>query len=292
MINLAPWYYRKLLGSNSIIEIPNYYKITLLDKSTQFEAVVSLNKILKPEWVSSSNIYKNCDGSGTDKFKNVAVYKAISEALERLAFYELAEVAEKEYLFDLNPTTTGMAAFPYFNCKFARINARNEAIERWAIHEFNRNKLPLINHSSTIRGLGHYEIVTPFSSSKVSLLFYKFTNFYVYGFAGGNTLSHSFERALIELDRNIRVLNKFYSQNENILNNINDKRILFFSTSDGFQCFNDKVKSSPKVIKSIYPKKICDKELKGHWNEYTKVWRYLLDNSYCDNFIDESFFMF
>lgn len=292
MINLAPWYYRKLLLLNSIIEKPNYYQVTLLNHSTQFEAVISLNNKLRPDWVSSSQIYKNCDGSGTDQYKNIAVYKAISEALERLAFYELVEIAEKEYLFDLNPTTTGMAAFPYLNCSLARRNAQNEGIERWAIHEFNRCHLPIINHHNKITGLNHYEIVTPFNLTKVSLLSYKSNDFYVYGFAGGRDLSHSFERALIELDRNIRVLKKFYSQKQLPPNNINDKRILFFSTKEGFEYFNEKIKSSSNNIKNNNPKIICDKELKGYWSSYTKVWRYLLENSYCGDLTDERFFMF
>lgn len=292
MINLAPWYYRNLLEENSVIEKPKFYKLQLLDNSNQYEAVVYLNENLRPSWISKSDIYTNCDGSGTSEFKNVAVYKAISEALERLAFYELANLEEKKYSFDLNPTTTGMAAFPHYSYEPARKNAINEAVERWAIHEFNKNSLPLIQHENSIKNLMHYEIITPFST-KVSLLVVKDNDVYVYGFAGGNNLKHSFNRALIELDRNRRVIYKFNNSEKNLKpENINDKRLIFFSTDIGFQFFNEKIKNAPRHIKNTIPKILCDQELKGYWNKYTKVWRYLLEDSYFPCHEDHTFFMF
>lgn len=294
MINLASWYYRNLLNDNLLIEAPEFFEVKLLNNVEQFEAVVSLKNNLRPSWVANSEIYKNCDGSGTALFKNIAVYKAISEALERLTFYELADLSAKEFCFDVNPTTTGMAAYPHFNPAKARVNAKAEAIERWAIHEFNKSNLPIKSHISCIKNFNHYEIITPFNDVKVSLLAFFNGRFYIYGFAGGKNLRHSFDRALIELDRNLRVLTKSYQKTTTYdeFKSATDRTIFYFSTQEGYFNFKNKIDSSPNSIININPKILCDKEMKGKWNTYTKVWRYLLDESYFDYKNDHTFFMF
>ena len=91
MLNLAPWYYKKLFTENDIINKIEYFEIDLITKVHQFEAVAFLKDNLVPNWVGKSQIYKNCDGSGTSSHKNIAVYKSISEALERLAYYQLVD---------------------------------------------------------------------------------------------------------------------------------------------------------------------------------------------------------
>lgn len=293
MINLSPWYYRNLLVSNSLITSPEFFEVDLLDNTHSYEAIIYLKDHLRPSWVSTSVIYKNCDGSGTAIYKNIAVYKAISEALERLAFYELADTDEANYCFDLNPTTTGMAAYPFFSCLPARKNAMTEAVERWAIHEFNRSKLPITTHPNAVEGLTHYELLTPFANCRVSLLSYKSDDIYVYGFAGGQNLKHSFDRALVELDRNIRVLNSFKKKKiSTSFESSNDRAIFYYSTEEGFQNFLEKILKASKSIINSNPKVLCDKELKGEWSQYTKVWRYLLEDSYFDCRQDHSFFMF
>ncbi len=292
MINLAPWFYRNLLGENELITSPVFFEVNLIDGTHNFEAAVTLKESLRPSWLEHSKIYRNGDGSGTDQYKNVAVYKAISETLERLAFYEMVDTHEKEFSFDTNPTTTGMAAFPYFNSSSARKNAKAEAIERWAIHEFNKSRVPISSIQSNIPHLKHYEIHTPFKEVTVSLLVYKINDFYVYGFAGGSSLNHSFTRALVELDRNIRVMSKSYEKKNQDFTATVDKTIYYFSTDAGNQKFNSLIESSPKKIINTNPKILCDKELIGPWTKYTKVWRYLLEDSYFNCSSDSTFFMF
>ncbi|MBC7429886.1 MAG: hypothetical protein H7336_14830, partial [Bacteriovorax sp.] len=228
------------------------------------------------------------------KYKNVAIYKAISEALERLAFYETGEKEEKNFCFDLNPTTTGLAAFPHFNSNQARLNAKAEAIERWAIHEFNRSRLPVNAKYTTIKKLNYYEILTPFKEIVVTLLSFHHENFYAYSFAAGINSQHSFDRALIELDRNIRVLKKSKEENRkyNDASPGVDKTILYFSTEEGYSTFQNYIERSPSRITNTFPIVICDKELKGYWTQYAKVWRYLLEDSYFNCTTDHTFFMF
>ena len=294
MISLAPWYYRKLLGENEIIESPEFFEIVHLSGHKLFEAVVSLKPAHRPNWAKSSKIYRNAEGSGTSEFKNIAVYKAISEALERWAFYLCVDDREKEFRFDDNPTTCGMAAFPSLLSKSARKIAKAEAIERYAIHQFNKSQLPIIEHQTYFPNLKHYQIVVPDNDIKVSLLSYLKDGFYIYSFAGGYNLEESFSRAMTELDRNDRVMTKAYSSNKkfNELEEAVDRTIFFYSTHEGYQNFSELINKAPKRISNSNPKILCDKEMKGEWNEYTKIWRYLIEDSYFKCHEDHTFFMF
>ncbi len=210
MTSLAPWFYRKLLGDNNIINPPVFYEVTTLSGDKMSEAACTLNLLLKPNWISVSSIYSNRDGSGTSPYQNIAVYKAISEALERWAFYGTADSDEAtKYCFDINPSTTGMAAYPGFTARNARKNAILEATERWALHEFWRGNLPIREHESKIENLKHFEIITNIQEVRISLVCYKSENYYLYAFAADKFLNKSFEHALVELARNIRVMKKW-----------------------------------------------------------------------------------
>ena len=294
MISLAAWYYRILLSENDLIEKINYFEVGQLDGNRHHEALVFLKNKHLPKWLSHSELYSCCDGTGTSLYKNIAVYKAISEALERWAFYVTTESNESnKFCFDINPSTTGMAAYPGITTKGARKNAIVEASERWALHEFWRGNLPVIEHETNIQNLLHYEIVSEMNKVKVSLVSYKTESQYLYGFAADRTLTESFEHALVELARNIRVLNKFNKENINFnsFKDISDKRLIYFSTPEGNDLFNIKVQSAPKAPLTS-PKLICDLEIKGPWNQYTKVWRYLYADSYPDSETDHTIFMF
>jgi hypothetical protein len=290
MINLAPWYYRNLLGKeNAIIEPLEFYEVTLLNNTHQFEASALLKPTLRPSWLKHSELYRNTDGSGADIYKNIAIYKAISEALERWAFYE--SVDTEKYCFDSNPTTTGMAAFPHYSSFDSRLNAKAEAVERWAIHEFNRFNLPILLHS-TFNNLNHYEIITPFKGVVVTLLEYWNGIYYSYGFAGGKNKNHSYLKALTEMDRNVRVLGKVKDFNFTNFQDTVDKTLVYFSTKEGNEHFAEMIKKAPKYIKNETPIVLCDTEILGPWTQYTKVWRYLIENSYYDCRESSQFFMF
>jgi hypothetical protein len=291
---LAPWFYRSLLVENSILECPETFTVEVLNNKNYHEALCSLKKELKPDWISPSTIYSGKDGSGTSQYKNIAVYKAISETLERWAFYEVADSKDaNKFSFDLNPSTTGLAAYPGLSAKKARENAIIEAQERWALQEFWRGNLPIVEHLNKVENLHHFEILTDMKQVRISLLSYQSGSQFLYAFAGDNSLENSFEHALIELSRNMRVMSKFKKESKNYekFEEISDKRLMFFSTPEGNNLFKDKINSAPKSQKTK-PTLICDKELTGPWNQYTKVWRYLYDNSYPDSDSDHTIFMF
>ena len=290
MLNLSPWYYRNLISERVIIVKNDIYDIELFDGKKYFESNAFLNPELRPQWLGKSKIYKDCDGSGTDKYKNIAVYKGISEALERYAFYQSADLQEKEFCFDLNPTTTGMAAFPHFSVKFARENARKEAVERWAIHQFNHGLIPVIQRKD-FGSINVYELSTPFYDLKTCVLHLKNNDQHVYSFATDSSISKAIEKAQIELSRNKAVLEKLKLFEKDALETV-DRTLAFYASSEGFEKFNTLVKSAPDSIVNINPKILCDKELIGPWTKYTKVWRYLLEDSYFDCSKDQTFFMF
>lgn len=292
MFNLAPWYYRNLVEDKAIIDKIEYYQVELFDGMKYFESNVFLNQQLVPNWLSKSEIYKNCSGTGTDKFKNISVHKAISESLERLAFFQAIELKQKKYFFDIVPTTNGMAAFPHFLTKYARTNARQEAIERWAIHEFNRNHLPVKSQKLDYPNLVAYELIVPFKDVKVCILSLQENDFYTFAFAAGVNFEKAIDRAKIELNRNRTVIKKVMDKGLAEFNETVDKTLFFFASEEGNQKFQELVSKAPKTIKNDNPKVLCDLEMVGPWTEYTKVWRYLLEDSYFDCSKDHTFFMF
>lgn len=290
----TPFFYRNLLKVNDVIQDVECYDVTLIDGMHLFESVAFLNAKLKPHLNNFSDIYTSGDGAGSSKYQNIAIYKAISEALERWAFYATADSEnEKVFCFDENPSTTGMAAYPGLTARMARKNAILEAQERWALHEFWRGNLPVVEHKTNIKDLIHYEIGTSFDDVHISLLSYKSDAQFLYAFAADSSLTKSFEHALIELARNIRVMDKFKKENKifSEFNDISDKRLFYFSTQEGNDLFNSKINSSPSSP-SVSAQLICDKEIKGPWSEYTRVWRYLYANSFPDSDTDHTFFMF
>jgi hypothetical protein len=294
IFNLAPWYYRDFLQdqSNSIFDKISVCEVKLIDGNTNWEAVTKLNDKKLPNWFVPSSIYSANDGSGTSKFKNIAIHKAISEGLERWAFYFSIDEFPREFCFNVDPSTAGMAAFPERFSRNSRGNAYIEATERWCIQEFWNSKLPVIEHHSVIKNMKHFEILSEVSNVRVSLLHYFNGDKNIFGFAGGNTLEKSYRHALVELSRNNFVFNNLKANtNFNQLTEIYDKRIYFFSTEQGVKIFNEKIMSAPKSI-LITPKLICDKEIPGPWSKYAKVWRCLFENSIFDNLTDHTFFMF
>lgn len=290
-MNLAPFYYRNLIENKQIISDVIFYNVTLLDGKKLIEASTTLNQKLRPSYISVSEIYSKSDGGGTSKNKNVAIYKSLSEALERWAFYDKVDSDEShKYAFDINPSTCGMAAFPSLTSARAKENAMMEAVERFAIHQFNFMKLPIVKHHCEVSKLSHYEIITPFDNLHVSLLMYDNAGQFLYSFACRKHLNESFEHALVELARNMRVTKKIFNKKIE-LTGISDKRLQFYSSDEGKDKFESLLGNAPRNI-SVKATLICNTEITGPWSKYTKVWRTLFADSYAQDHNDETYFMF
>ncbi|MCK5883580.1 MAG: hypothetical protein KAG61_07825 [Bacteriovoracaceae bacterium] len=226
--------------------------------------------------------YGKVDGTGTDKHKNIAIYKAVSEALERYAFYSILERSDaKRFGFDIEPTTTGLAAFPGITKIAARKISNFEAIERWALSEWWQGRLSI---DSTNKKKNIIEIQTPFTESKtvVTWNYINHINLVAYGFATESSLSKASKKAKVEMSRNIEILEKISKKQLTTaeLNNYNpvDLRLIYFAKEHGHKLFLDKICQSEKnIIQVERPRKIINCELTGPWSTFTTVWRTLYE---------------
>lgn len=268
-------------------------------------ASVYLSASLRPSWHQELRLYGNADGGGTHLVRNTACYIAISESLERWAFYSECEGARgKEFGFDWEPTTTGMAAFPGFTNHGARVRAANEAAERWSLVEWWLGRLPSRLVSDTGGTEGALEIICPLPHCAVAIV-WRACSFggLAFGFAGGTTLKEALQRARIEQDRNINVLEAFVRETGQqpgsyALDKLSadaERRLVFFASEAGKELFHARMDQSRKLAAlPPVPRKLVDCEIPGPWTRYAGVWRTLYEPT-SDTYLDETlndFFLF
>lgn len=269
-LSLGAWKYRSILSkSGGPIERLASREIQL-PTGQAFEVLA----YLKPELteVSQHQIYGSADGSGTDKRFSVACNKAISEALERWAFYNLCDSEHaKLYGFDREPSTTGMAAFPGLFRNSAKRIAYFEAIERWSLTWWWENGLP----SRRLDQINGIELITPWSSESSTVILWTDKAPHAYGFAAGTHLKKAIAKAQIELQRNQVVLGNGDLPE---VDSIQEKRLINFAREEGFNLFMKRVEKS-KVLLTVpeRPLLIINREVDGPWSRYATVWRCLFD---------------
>lgn len=277
MINFAPFLYRDIVSDScGPIGKVELTETQILNTCGGYEALAYLHQSLSLTKFDVFYLYSNADGSGSASTKNEAIYKAISEALERWAFYVTFSSSDKErYGFLIDPSTTGMAAFPGLFKFQARSLAYREALERYALVAWWAGLLPLrkLNYRE---GIVAYEIVTADSSPSVALLTRKVGERFVYGFAAHKNFKKACLKAEIELERNAYVLTlPFEIPKEKEISTL-EKRLLYFSESEGRKLFEQRVFTSLKLEAFPPLPKLCvDSEIKGPWTKYTTVWRCL-----------------
>ncbi len=199
----------------------------------------------------------NCFGLGSHEIKEVATHKAISEALERWAFHEMKQSKHKSLFgFDLDPSTTGMAAYPGLFKTEARHLAYAEALERYAVLGWWNRELPAIARPYK-KDIEAAEIRTFHTNKVTAILWHRELNghVYYYGFSSGENLCEACHRAEIELWRKKKVTQ--YPESHKF----------FLETMEYTQKLHTTSKS---------PKLLVDEEIKGPWSKYTTVWRCLL----------------
>ncbi|MEQ1664995.1 MAG: hypothetical protein ABL927_06420 [Bdellovibrionales bacterium] len=277
-INLAPLNYGRRLMDDEIIRNIVTKKYKLLDGSDSYTALVYLAEDKLSKTPNNSLIYGDCSGTGTAHDERTAIYKGISEALERWAFYSSCQ--NGQYGFDVAPSTCGMAAYPGINYYQARVNGRYEAYERWALTQFWLGKLPLqkqtLNH-----GIEYYEIITPIKNISVALLKCNLqgTALATYSFAAHENLKKAREKSMIELTRNYRLI-KIWLKNKNTYPTmLSERRLLFFAEKEGQVQFEKAVSKALRMsrVDLPQPKTIVDAAIVGPWSKYTKVWRALYE---------------
>lgn len=289
-MNLAKWKYSRVLKEfGGPIDRISFREIDFFgERFFEAYAYLDLRKISFPE--QEKSIYGNAHGSGTDSNKTTAIYKAISEALERWAWASCV-LRKRDPLkgypgeggIEIQSNTDGFGAYPGLLAKSARTSAFAEAVERWALCSWWEEKLGHTFHNNLSSDICAIEIQQPHSEFMV-VLCWKETEFgRVYGFACAKELKYAFAKAKVELNRNLRVLENFYGESNqpNRRFNLNEKRLLHFSKESGLSSFESRIRRSvtgnpPK------PTLVFDSAVIGEWTKFTHVWRCLLDTSELD----------
>ncbi len=298
-ISLAPVRYRQILNPQSgpIAEL-QIARGPITEASTGWHASTRLIHFLRPDWVPKRAIYANIDGSGSHEHKNIACHIAISEALERWAYFEMSRSkASTKYGFDRECNTTGMSAYPGLIATSARQSAKQEAVERWALSEWWCGNLPVELTRGSSRNSGEAIIVTPFPEIIVMIVWRSHQlddskeTFFSYGFAGGRSQQEAKHRALIEEHRNREVLRAFLALDKSAGNSTDfylEKRLLYFASEQGQDAFQSRIAQTSHLrLRAEKPQSIVDSQIKGPWSQFAYVWRVLYENT-SDQHLDPS----
>jgi hypothetical protein len=295
-MNLAPWKYRNILSADGgPVRKIEAQRLTSPILQSVYEAYAELDpKVLSFALVKDAKVYGTADGNGTSLYLNQARYKSISEALERWAFYELAASQRTDrFGFSVDRSTTGMAAFPGLTDREVSDNAFFEAIERWSLCAWWEGKLRSSRLSGpTIAGsfipvgveikIDHLFSSIPVArkrTASVVLLWHRIPGRerVCYGFSCASSVEKAIQRASVELDRNRRVLSELSPSSD--ISEIGEKRLVFFSTTEGHARFLERVELSLKdhSVISAPPKLVTNGLIPGPWENYCHVWRCLFE---------------
>ena len=282
-LNLAFLKYRNL------IQAPNevFSKISIRETSNEparpngFEALVYLNDNLLIHPRENFQLYFNADGGGYHQHSYIAIFKAISEGLERWAYHNTTDPDELAlYGFNIDCSTNGMASYPDLFPYKARKHALMEALERWRLYFWWKGLIPCSeikhpekNHFSTI------ELYDPWFKEKTVITYSKNDSFTTYGFATSSNIAHAIQRARVEQLRNDAVLTNYFNASIKVEpDSITEQKLLYFA-NEGVGPFLEKIKTTQNLKVNIQqPKLIADSEMMGPWSKYTVVWRCLFDH--------------
>ncbi len=296
MLNIAALKYANVLSARGGPICTLYSKSKKIGSEVNgYESYASVSKEIC-EIEIKNRIYGKFHGTGSDRFRYIAQYKAISEALERWAFEEsLTGIRKRKYGFDVEPTTTGMAAFPGYNNYVARENALYEAMERWALVNWWNGKLysQTVEIKSEHHDIQVIEVTTPWSQ-KINFIILSTTckksRRACYGFAAHKNRSLAIQKAEVELFRNVGLLDEIpiESKSYEMLENIYEHRLLYFSCDNGVNEFQGVVRRSQESLRSVEtPKLFIDTEIVGPWSSYCYVWRCLFENEFTNHLSDD-----
>lgn len=226
------------------------------------------------------SIYSDADGTGTHPTAGVARHIAISEALERWAFYTVSVSKEAaDYGFDIDPSSNGMAAFPGLRQRSARRKALLEAVERFCLIAWWEGMIAGQLRETDWPGVSAVAIEGPFGGVTVIAFARTEHGGYAYGYAAEESFGAACERAVIELARHECVLRfwwlAFIAGQRGLPTHLFERRCLFFASEEGHGLFLQRLhegtqRSLPEPIV------VCDRAIPGPWSSYATVWRFAL----------------
>jgi len=278
MLNLAPIRYSGVLSENGgPIRRITYAERKLLGRPCT-HAAAYLREDLVPSDAWEQTLTRQPDGAGSHESTQVACYMAVSEALERWALHACrTQGIERDYGFDVDPSSNGFAAYPGLFKRQARKAAFREAIERHCLICWWEGILGHRHLPDPEPGVCAISIDNPFSSHHVVLQWSVHRNYCSYSFGAGDNLNHALWRAFIELGRIQALLDQLHdrakhSQSDERRGDIYERRIKYFSTPQGKAHFLNRLGNS--VRRDAPPLKIhFDGPVPGPWSRYATVWR-------------------
>jgi hypothetical protein len=257
MSRLAPWYYRNVVDPKvGPIDRLVTRQIDSDGGRHAWEALAYLHPNIRPTRQTDEThvIYGNVDGTGTSTTRSHACHKAISEALERWAWLTVKsdEASKHDFGLDVDPSTSGFAAWPGPFVSLARKNAYHEAAERWSLTTWWMGGLQHRIISDSSDPIEVIEILTPCAKTAVVVI-HGTTEFgdHVYGFAGGSNVTRATKKAKIEFGRNATVLTTWKSDLAAVMpQKLLERRLVYFAGEEGHRQFAERSRhgASKKIL--------------------------------------------
>jgi hypothetical protein len=278
MLSLAALRYRNVLAAHGgPVERIDTGKFSVRGRP-MIQANASLAAGLAPK--RPLTIYSNADGTGTHPMAGIARHIAVSEALERWAFYSVVRSERAaEFGFDVDPSSNGMSAFPGIFPRDARRKAMLEAVERFCLISWWEGLAKGQTLDTDWPGVSAVVIDGPFGG--VTAIVHARTEWggYAYGHAAEESVGAACERAVVELARHECVLRSwwlgFVAGEKKVPSGLFERRCLFFASEEGHELFRARLLTPPA---GPMPRATvaCDRAIPGPWSDYATVWRFAL----------------
>ncbi|MEY2877924.1 MAG: hypothetical protein RLZZ15_304 [Verrucomicrobiota bacterium] len=274
MFSLAAINYREIFATDGgPIERIDFGTIDVLGRPAH-----QANAYLAPGLIRRKpllNVYGNSDGTGASATAQIARHMAISEALERWAFYSVSQGEEAaKFGFDVDHSTNGMAAYPGFLKSQARTRARFEALERWALVSWWSGHMRATVMGDELFGVSALRLEHGADFGEVAVLFRRSASGHVgYGYSAGATFKTAVARAAVELARNEFAVASYKLRTvARDVTNYFERRCLHFAGEEGHAEFLRRV-FDRKPHRAVDWRVRFDGELPGPWSRYATVWR-------------------
>lgn len=274
MISLAALRYRSVLAvDGGPVDYIEEGQVTVFGRRLS-QASARLRSSLVP--TREMEIYCNADGTGVHESRMVARHIAVSEALERWAYYATVHSSRRTaYGFHVDESSNGMAAFPGLSVKPARSAAKLEAIERFCLLNWWEYKMDGMLCDTEWPGVTAIFLNPNMGAVAVILFKRSESGFHCYGHAAGLSYTDACRRAILELVRDEWAIREWMrSKKEALPKNLFERRALFFSTEEGNVLFNERISAQTRNSLPLVQIE-CDSEIPGPWSAYATIWRVL-----------------
>ena len=283
MLNLAALRYRACMASSggpiARLEIAD---TTILGRR-EFLANAYLREGLADiPW--QHELFGNASGSGVAPSPMVARFMAISESMERWAHWQTYAGEDRaKYGFDVDPSTTGMAAFPGVFRRQARRGALMEAGERFNLLNWWEGRLPAAEAATEWPGVRAAVICSTVPGVTVILFRHTPEGLVAYGHGSAMDYSSACRKAAVEMDRHALVLARHmlaHTQRGGPALSARahplERRSLFFASEAGHELFLERLRSTPRRSEAK-PHLVFDGAIPGPWTPYADVWRVIYE---------------